>query len=959
MSVTVGVTGPGAFTGELTLYGRWMSAVAPDPERGPGPSDHTAVLAAMVERAPVGLVHFDDDGTVRHANALADHLLPAGPEPNLYHRLSEAWPELAGLVTNGAPTDDGQIDDGQIDAGRQRRSRSTTGWLDLSVERLGGSDGPGGNLLIVSDATALVAGLDADQQRIRPLYDSADHGFCVCEMITDANGRAVDYRFLEANPLFEQMSGLVDPVGRTALELVPDLEPVWITNYARVALDRETMLFEQGSVAMDRWFEVFAMPLEVPGRFGIVFKDRTDQHRWELRLLESEQRFRTMADQFPMPVWVTDAEVHMSWVNSTFCQFFGLEPHAVTDERWLDLIHPDDRAPSRARLATGVHQRAALHDVVRTRRADGTWRWLESWAQPRFDPDGTYAGHIGTSVDVTDRIDGAQALQQSLDAQRQVLSRVEFLARNATNLAASTTVDALVQVVLDDLRQAMGVELAAVNLLGDDGQVRIVASREITDQLVESLTIDDRMPGPAAIKANRSIVAATPEAMRAAFPDLDEAIERYRLSSIGAFPLRTINRTAVGALVIGSIEPGWFDPGVMSMVTAVADNTGLALERALLYEQVLASREQQLGISLRLQHALLPGDTVQHPSLPIHATYSAASDLLEVGGDWYDTFTWPSGHVGILVGDVVGHDLDAAVTMGRLRAAVAALAPLAEPSADSLLQALDHCARAPGGTDFVTAASVVVDPATGTLSYATAGHPPPLVIRPDGTTQWLDGASSPPAGGIVVARRPVVTLDLQPGSAIVLYSDGLIERPDETLADGLQRLAAAAAVTAGAGTDPALVTERLIDELTRDRPPVDDIIAVCARWEPDRFHRQISAGYSELAGLRDELKVWLAGHAIAGAALDDILLALSEATSNAVRHAYPDTPGPITIDLRYRGRELVAVVADAGTWRMPVAKPTDGGFGTMIMRQLSNRFQRTITERGTTVTLHLSTGHHT
>lgn len=130
----------------------------------------------------------------------------------------------------------------------------------------------------------------------RAIFDAIDDGFCLCEMIVDDDGRARDYRFLETNALFEEMTGLVAAVGRTALELVPDLEPHWIETYARAGLERRTLRFEQGSEAMGRWFDVFTTPVQPHGRFAIVFRDITGERKARRALIESESRSRALFD---------------------------------------------------------------------------------------------------------------------------------------------------------------------------------------------------------------------------------------------------------------------------------------------------------------------------------------------------------------------------------------------------------------------------------------------------------------------------------------------------------------------------------------------------------------------------------------------------------------------------------------------------------------------------------------
>jgi PAS domain-containing protein len=119
--------------------------------------------------------------------------------------------------------------------------------------------------------------LQESEARFRALFSAIDEGYCLCEMVLDPDGRPVDYRFLEANPQFEAMTGLHGAVGRTAFELVPGLEPRWVETYGRVALGGEPIRFQQGSEAMGRSFDVFATPVEPRGRFALVFNDITQR----------------------------------------------------------------------------------------------------------------------------------------------------------------------------------------------------------------------------------------------------------------------------------------------------------------------------------------------------------------------------------------------------------------------------------------------------------------------------------------------------------------------------------------------------------------------------------------------------------------------------------------------------------------------------------------------------------
>lgn len=135
----------------------------------------------------------------------------------------------------------------------------------------------------ITERKATERRLAASEARLRRIFDSVDQGYCLCEIVTDETGKPVDYRFLEVNPLFEEMTGLKDAEGRTAYDMVPDLEPEWLDDYARVGLGGETLRFEQDSEAMSRHFDVFATPVEPHGCFAIVFKDITERKDDEIQ----------------------------------------------------------------------------------------------------------------------------------------------------------------------------------------------------------------------------------------------------------------------------------------------------------------------------------------------------------------------------------------------------------------------------------------------------------------------------------------------------------------------------------------------------------------------------------------------------------------------------------------------------------------------------------------------------
>lgn len=245
-------------------------------------------------------------------------------------------------------------------------------------------------------------------------------------------------------------------------------------------------------------------------------------------------------------------------------------------------------------------------------------------------------------------------------------------------------------------------------------------------------------------------------------------------------------------------------------------------------------RRQEHDIAVRLQRALLPDQLVRHPYLEIEARYQAASAMLEVGGDWYDSFSWPDGQVGVIVGDVVGHSIDSAAAMGRLRAATAALVAHVPPSPAAVLDALQAFVRGPDGTTYVTAACAVIDPDLGILAYSSAGHPPMILQSPGGEPVRLDDARTPAMGNTTLARtvgtRPESSIVVPAGAVVVMYSDGLVERRHEVIDVGLARLEQA--VQTGIAMTTSGLADQLLTELTLGSPPDDDVVVVCLRYVP-------------------------------------------------------------------------------------------------------------------------------
>ncbi len=283
--------------------------------------------------------------------------------------------------------------------------------------------------------------LAESEARYRALFDAVDSGLCVVEMRFDADGRAVDYRFVEVNPAFAAQTGLHDAVGRWVSELVPDLERSWFDTYGEVARTGVPKRFESGSVAMGRWFDVHALRVGEPEqhRVAILLNDITDRRRLENHLEATAQE---RADERDM-VWRASRDLFVICgfdgifrrANAAWTETLGWDAAEVVGARFDTFVHPDDHAEATAafeRISSGL----PLHDVdVRVRTKDGGYRWLSWNAIPRGDH------YYAAGRDVTERRALEEQLRQSqkLEAVGQLTGGVAHDFNNLLTVIKSST----------------------------------------------------------------------------------------------------------------------------------------------------------------------------------------------------------------------------------------------------------------------------------------------------------------------------------------------------------------------------------------------------------------------------------------------------------------------------------------------------------------------------------------
>jgi serine phosphatase RsbU (regulator of sigma subunit)/PAS domain-containing protein len=472
-------------------------------------------------------------------------------------------------------------------------------------------------------------------------------------------------------------------------------------------------------------------------------------------------------------------------------------------------------------LIDTVFAGGSTHDedllLVMTRHGFAEEAYFTFSYSPVVEPGGRVAGLLNTVVETTARVLAARRMT--------VLQRLGSLPRSVHGSTAEACAAALG--VLAEARTDCPFGL--VYLLGTDAHTPdLVADHGIDDtQLADSIF-------PAQVReamATGSVVITT--GLATALPGLARVganpAGESDVDTAFVLPLTVAGQhTPVGALVLGASPHLRMDEDYRVFVTLAAGHVAAAVTdaQAVHAERRRAEERAEFDnaraqffteVAVTLQRAVL-GPTVLPEGFAVH--YEPASGTLEVGGDWYDVVDLPQGRYGVVVGDVVGRGLPAAAVMGQLRSAVRALL-LESHSPAHVLSALDRFAELVPGASCSTVFCAVVDPSAGTLRYSSAGHVPAIVVDADGTSRYLTAAGSLPLAVVEDLVRPERDVLLQPGSTLLLYTDGLVERRDEDLDTGMAR--ATVALRDGRHLPPEELAGLLTDQLLSDAP--DDDVA--------------------------------------------------------------------------------------------------------------------------------------
>ncbi len=448
-------------------------------------------------------------------------------------------------------------------------------------------------------------------------------------------------------------------------------------------------------------------------------------------------------------------------------------------------------------------------------------------------------------------------------------------------------------------------------------------------------------PGGKAVRTRRSVLIDDLGTMRAEFPVAAAAIASTGHNMYLAIPLVAARRVN-GLLVAAWERPHRLVAEDVAIVEALAGQAAQALDRAGRYES-------EQSIAETLQRSVLPGSLPRVDGVHLAARYLPGSTGVDVGGDWFDALQLQDGTLLLVVGDVVGKGVQAAASMAQLRNAIRALS-VDQLKPSSALTRLNRISGDVLDAPFATVVYVTIDPTTGVCRMSSAGHLPPLVAFADGRVELLETVRGLPLGAEPQAKYRQDTVALPAGSVLVLYTDGLVERRDRSIDDGLAALRAA--VAAGP-KDPDRLLDHVLEQVMGDREREDDIAMLAARVfpvAPQPLDVRVRPDIDAMRLVRDSLRAWLAGTTLDRSEAEGLVLATWEAVANAIEHAVEPTGQTVRVHARAEDSLVRVVIEDTGGWAPPSGR-RDRGFGLLLMESFVSSFDIATSDAGTTITL--------
>ncbi|MGW1294255.1 SpoIIE family protein phosphatase [Streptomyces sp. NPDC002533] len=695
----------------------------------------------------------------------------------------------------------------------------------------------------------------------------------------------------------------------------------------------------------------------------LVAAEVGELRHWESRLA----LLQGLATQSPVGLAIYDTDLRLTWCNTAYEREIG-QPLAAFRGMRADELYSSGSfvSPGYPQTLDGV-----MHQVIDTGEpildlnfrgqppSDPGRDHLWSCAYYRLeDAHGHVFGVCEDAFDITDRYRVQERLTLLVEAGRRI-GTVLDVATTAEEIAEVAVPDFAASVRVDVTRAALTGETAVVGSTADMSLLRVADRSEPGTATPDPALPDPDQPDPALPDPPVVYPPGSPQhrSLSSGGLVLDEGTLVVPLRAGGAvLGLVTFDRGIVpdaSGRPPAPDRPTTFDNGEVALADELAARAAVCIDNARRY-----TRERTA--SLALQRQLLPHHLPPQSAVRTAYRYLPADDVTGVGGDWFDVIPLSGTRVGLVVGDVVGHGLQAAATMGRLRTSVRAFAQL-DMAPDELLTRLDDLVGQPaeeppdayGGAvetyDVTTGATclyAVYDPVSRRCVMARAGHLPPAIVDPGGGVSFPDLPAGPPLG---LGGLPFESMEfeLPVGSLLALFTDGLVEARDHDIGRGLDALGR---VLGDRSASLEELCDRAVAELVPDGTSADDTALLLVRTRELDAERvadwELSAEPVSVGRARElatgQLEAW---------GLEELVFAtqlvVSELVTNAVRYA----GGPLGLRL-IRDRTLVCEVADTGHTSPHLrhsAEDDEGGRGLFIVAQLVQRWGTRYTPTGKTI----------
>ncbi|GHC05865.1 SpoIIE family protein phosphatase [Streptomyces rochei] len=541
------------------------------------------------------------------------------------------------------------------------------------------------------------------------------------------------------------------------------------------------------------------VPLQDDQHHAYALGIATDQK--QLRELETGLALTSrLFHHAPFGVAVLDPDLRYMLVNPVLEKIHG-KPAGETVGRHPSEVIP---VPDTSRIEAAMHRVLATGEpllnqsTLSTTPSDPDPRAEHAWSASYYRLQDQRGHIIGVAVTVVDDSERHRAAAEAGRVRGRLATLAEAGMRIGSSLDLDRTAHELADIAVDDLADVAAVDVldviftAADPAVPDPGQGTAfrplaVAARPPTDAVRAADPVGESVIYAAdrlvtqCVRTGRPVLVPhlTAESFRRLGTRPDSGIlDRAGAHSYLAVPLRA-HGCVLGALSLLRVhDPRPFDEDDRDFAVELADRAAICVDNARWYRH-------ERDTALALQRSLLPHRAPDRPGLGIATRYRPADDTSEIGGDWYDVLPLAGDGTALVIGDVMGSGATAAATMGQLRTATRALARLDLPPG-AVLSGLDSLAE-DLDSSFATCTYLTCRPAAGTCEIATAGHLPPVVIRPDGTTGLIDPAPGPPLG-IGGTTFTTHRFTLAPGSRVLLYTDGLVETRTDPIDDRLQLL---------------------------------------------------------------------------------------------------------------------------------------------------------------------------